>query len=198
MFEPNSLLQNVGGTSGPGPGSGPKRRRERRREDPVYDLLEFDGPQQPRSPSAGARGKKRKRRMSGREVGITTLLCLVGTVRVAQFVWGAMSTPLVARECQSCENIDLREVESGQKFPMRCRYCGRKCVLPIAKCKECSEVRHLEKLGDSSKCPHCNKTSLVQEVGTQCPTCGKQLAIGKGHKCAKEKGDGPDEPEDAK
>lgn len=164
-------------------GERPRRPRKpggRRDEEEAYDLLAGDRP----GPTRPAGGRRRRRlRMTPREIGLLGVSGLMVLSWVAHLFWRSASTPCIERVCQSCKNLDLWEMQPGQKFPVRCRVCGRKTALPAAGCRECGKLRALEGLYDTSPCPHCKKTHLVHDLEGRCPVCGEELSRRGRHNC---------------
>lgn len=154
------------------------------RKDSVYDLHEFDGPEPELPPGT----KRKPRRRSKRDIISCLVLALVVCFWTVRLLRRHALKSYFVLGCKSRQLIDLWEMGAGQKFPMKCPWCGSDDAFPVVQCVKCSELRFLASLYDASPCPHCGLTRLTRDLHKQCPSCRELYIERRGHKCPPKQG----------
>jgi len=153
--------------------------RQDRDKAPVYDLFDADAPVKI-PPGSAVRKRKRWTRRQILSRSILLFLALFWTVRIVQ---SHALKSWVALGCKQKEQCEPWEVGPGEPFPMLCTFCGQKDAYPAVRCASCQKLRLLADLYDTSVCPHCKETRLVEYILKRCEKC-RERYVGDSHQCA--------------
>lgn len=158
-----------------------REAKSRKRQDPVYDLEEYDGPTWVDPPVP----RKKKKGLGPKEIVYICLLCFM----ISSWFWFLLRRtvlkPWIVLGCQSKETYELWQVSVKQRFPMLCPACNFEkldaCI--VVECAECGKLRFILNYHDVELCPECGQTRLFEDIIKRCPACRGRYVERDGHDC---------------
>jgi len=74
-------------------------------------------------------------------------------------------------KCEGCEAIYKMKIAAGEKFPLKCKECGKKAAYRALQCMECGDIfiikpieftkdRPMDMMEEMPKCPECGSYNI--------------------------------------